>query len=858
MNLRSLADMREYARKAKSYADLLPYAVRVSPDVILNVDGSLTATYAYRGEDLGSASAYSSAVLARRFNDAMKQFGPGWMFHFTSERRAAVGYPSGSHFVDPTSAIIDEVRRVSYEQSRNHFVNDYYIDITYLPPEDSAGKAEQFLVEGQKDTGPAFAGRQARKTFEERLRNLEGMLKPDLNLVRLGVRTIDDGDGDIEVDDQLSHFIKCATNRDILVSAPPADTHISAVVACEKVRNGFTLRIGNQMVSVLLVTDMPSHSYPNMFEGLNQISDCYRVSWRFIIRDPREAIKDISIERGKWYSRRRGAVSAFQGKEDTFHDTDAVAMAIDANQALSDAKAGETVFGYYTMSLVFWETIKPGESEDDANERLTKIQEGVAAYIHRIHFQTFFERENILEAFLGTLPAIGHAQLRKPMLSSRNLADFVPLTASYTGQLQNPCPFYPAASPPLAYVSTNGSTPYALNVHSGDVGHFMITGETGAGKSTFLGFLLAQHRRYLGSRQIVLDVDRSHYALTMAVGGVHYEVGGDNGISFCPLAHIDEPLERQWAEGFIGMLLQKRSVDPMKKRHAVFKALEAFAKAGPPYSLSNFIAMPYLDAETMDALAHYTVAGNTGGILDAEEDTIDAADFICFEMRGLMDADASLKEPVLTYLLRYMERLCTGRPTMLVLEEVWTFLDNPQAAEAIKRWLKTLRKANVAVGFANQNLAEFIASPIADTIIGSCLTKILLSNPLAATEIAAAAYRRIGLTKGQIRQLARGTLKSDYYVMSPDGKRMISLDLTRVELAFIGISSRSDVAKVRRLVEEEAEYLKAHPNPDLANHLPWQARWIADKVGGDIGQGWARRWLELWSLLGGYRRYVSQ
>jgi type IV secretion system protein VirB4 len=822
------------------------------------------ATFIYRGDDLGSASPQESGDLARRVNDALKTFDAGWMFHFTSERRPAVGYPGGSHFSDATSAIIDEVRRISYEQTDKHFVNDYFIDITYLPPDNSKRNAEAFLIDNLPEVGPEFVEKENQKVFEDRLRAFQNLLGSDLNLERIGVRTIEEDDGPIEIDDQLSHLIKCATNRDIQIAAPPIGTELSHAVACEKLYNGFTLRIGRSVASVMTITDMPNYSYPNMFEGLNQLSDSYRVSWRFIVRDPVDAIRDIEIERGKWHSRRRGAIAAIQGKEGPFQNSDALEMAADANQAADEARAGKVTFGYYTMSIVIWEKIHEDEDErgTDALARLTKIQENLAAYIHRLHFQTYYEKENVLEAFLGTLPGIGHAQLRKPMLSSRNLADFVPLTASYTGSITAPCPFYPPGSPPLAYVSTNGSTPYAMNVHSGDVGHFMITGETGAGKSVFLGFMLAQHRRYAGSRQIVLDVDRSHYTLCKAVGGTHYEVGGDDGVAFCPLAHIDEPLERQWAEGFIGQLLALRGVDPIKKRAAIFKALEAFAKAGPPYSLTNFIAMPYLDDQIIEALSHYTVSGNSGGVLDAEEDTIDASDFLCFEMRGLMDADVSIKQPVLTFLLRYMERLCTGRPTMLVLEEVWTFLDNEQAAQAIKRWLKTLRKANVAVGFANQSLQEFISSPLADTLLGSCPTKIFLSNPDALSEVAARAYTKIGLTRGQIAQIARGTKKSDYYITSPEGKRMVSLDLTSVELAFIGVSGKRDVPEVRRLVEEERKLLALNPNPPLGvgpdKHLPWQSVWIAHKVGGTVGQGWAKRWIELWQAFGGYSRDFDQ
>lgn len=851
MKLPPLKPLPEFAHRAQAFSDLLPYAVKVAPDIVLNTDGSLTATYRYRGGDLESASKLTMADLSQRVNDAIKRFGPGWMFHFHSERKSAVGYPSGSTFPDATSWVIDEVRRANYEADGSHYVNDYWIDITYLPPTDSAKKGEQFLIEGQQELGAAHAAREALKTFNEHLRAFEGMLGPDLNLARVGLRMIEEDDGEVEVDEQISHFIKCATNRDVLVRALPVGAHVSPVVACMPLRNGFRLRIGDQLLSVLVITDMPGHSFPGMFDILNKMAYSYRASWRFIVRDPMAALRDIERERLKWFGKRRGMADALQGKESPFPDLDAVEMANDANIAAANCRSGEVVFGYFTMSLVFWERIEPNESEEEAWSRLVKTVDNVSAYIHRMHFQTYFETENVLEALLGTLPGIGHAQIRKPMLSSRNLADFIPTTAVWTGNITNPCSFYPPDSPPLAYVSTNGSTPFALNVHVGDVGHFLVAGETGAGKSVLLGFLLAQHRRYENARQVVFDVGRSHYALCMAVGGLHYEVGGDDGVAFCPLAHIGEPSERLWAEGWLAMLLLKQGVNPLEKRSQVFMALEALARSGPPFSLTNFVRQPFIDEEVREALRYYTIEGNSGGLLDAESDDLAQADFLVFEMQSLMDYDAKLREPVLTYLFHYMERLCTGRPTMLVLEEVWTFLDNVQASEAIKRWLKTLRKANVAVGFATQSLVDLINSPIRDALLGSCRTKMLLANPEANAPQSREAYTKIGLTPWQVRQLARAQRKRDYYVISDDGKRMISLDLSRVELAFVGVSDKDGVARVRRLVAEERSALIEHPET-LTSRYPWQARWLAERVGGEKGQEWAKYWLDGWAGRGGY------
>ena len=62
--------------------------------------------------------------------------------------------------------------------------------------------------------------------------------------------------------------------------------------------------------------------------------------------------------------------------------------------------------------------------------------------------------------------------------------------------------------------------------------------------------------------------------------------------------------------------------------------------------------------------------------------------------------------PVLTYLFHRLEARFDGRPTLLILDEAWIFLDDAIFAARIREWLKTLRKKNVAVVFATQSLAD--------------------------------------------------------------------------------------------------------------------------------------------------------
>ena len=110
------------------------------------------------------------------------------------------------------------------------------------------------------------------------------------------------------------------------------------------------------------------------------------------------------------------------------------------------------------------------------------------------------ERMNNLEAFLGSLPGHGYENVRKPLITSFNFVDLVPLSNDWIGEQTCPCPFYPPNSPALLQAATAGSTPFSLNLHTGDVGHTLILGPTGSGKSTLLatiafGYELRKNRQ---------------------------------------------------------------------------------------------------------------------------------------------------------------------------------------------------------------------------------------------------------------------------------------------------------------------------------------------------------------------------
>jgi hypothetical protein len=77
-------------------------------------------------------------------------------------------------------------------------------------------------------------------------------------------------------------------------------------------------------------------------------------------------------------------------------------------------------------------------------------------------------------------------------------------------------------APPLMMTETRGSTPFRLDLHVGDVGHTLVVGPTGAGKSVLLSLLALQFRRFIGA-QVVLFVRCPSRARPPPLHGQHQQ-----------------------------------------------------------------------------------------------------------------------------------------------------------------------------------------------------------------------------------------------------------------------------------------------------------------------------------------------
>jgi type IV secretion system protein TrbE len=134
-----------------------------------------------------------------------------------------------------------------------------------------------------------------------------------------------------------------------------------------------------------------------------------------------------------------------------------------------------------------------------------------------------------------------------------------------------------------------------------------------------------------------------------------------------------------------------------------------------------------------DALQHFTVMGPMGCLLGADRDSLGGGRFITFETENLMQLDDKASIPVLLYLFRRIEQRLDGSPTLILLDDAWSYLQHEVFRGRLRDWLKTMRRKNAVVVMATQQISDIADSEIADVVLENCLTRVLLPNAESRT-----------------------------------------------------------------------------------------------------------------------------
>jgi len=786
--------LKKHRSKDAGLADLLIYAAVVDNGVIVGKNGSFMAAWLYKGDDNASSTDEQREMVSYRINQALVGLGNGWMVHVDAIRRPAPSYSEQglSHFPDPVSAAIDEERRRLFQRMGAMYEGYFVLTLTWFPPVLAQRKFVELMFDDNAET-PDHKARTMSLIgqFKREISNIESRLSSAVKLTRLlGQKVITESGTEITHDEFLSWLQFCITGQHHPVQLPSNPMYLDAVIGGQELRTGVVPKIGRNLIQVVAIEGFPLESTPGILTALGELPCEYRWSSRFIFMDQHEAVKHLDKFRKKWRQKVRGFFDQVFNTNAGPVDQDAVSMVADAESAIAEVNSGIVAQGYYTSVVILM---------DEDRTRLEMSARQVERAINRMGFAARIETINTMDAYLGSLPGHGVENVRRPLINTMNLADLLPTSTIWTGSASAPCPMYPPLSPALMHCVTHGATPFRLNLHVRDLGHTFMFGPTGAGKSTHLGIIAAQLRRYASMSIYVFDKGMSIYPLTKGLGGLHFSVASDDdSLAFCPLQFLETKGDRAWAMEWIDTILALNGlITTPSQRNEIGNAIMSMHASGAS-TFSEF-SVTIQDSAIRETLRQYTVDGPMGHLLDAEKDGLLLSDFTAFEIEELMNLGEKYALPVLLYLFRRIERSLHGQPAVIILDEAWLMLGHPVFRAKIREWLKVMRKANCLVLMATQSLSDAANSGILDVIVESTATKIFLPNVYARDEDTAALYRRMGLNMRQIEILATAIPKQQYYYVSESGRRLYDLALGPLALSFVGASDKESVAAIKNL-----------------------------------------------------------
>jgi type IV secretion/conjugal transfer VirB4 family ATPase len=720
-------------KEPPTVSGLVPWRyVDVNSGVIHGKDDTMIAVFEFRGPDMNSATDAELVHFNANINNVIKNLGTGYVLYFEAQRH----YSSNYHKSDMPSPLLQQMEdeRASYYDSQEHFESNYYFIVCYEPPNVLKAKIIDAFFANSK-----HRGQQADKDlkiytdttrkFLDNVSVIGALLEQFFPEIRA-----------LNAEEAISFLHSTvSTNRQIVKLNPHRE--ISSCICDSPLLGGMEMKLGDKYMKLITILNFPPVSTPGIFDNLNALNMEYRWVSRFICLSKNDSQKELEDWKQKWSQQQKSLPTHIREAitktpmVDALNET-AVENKEDVSASLIELGQDAVSYGYYTITVIVTDTDK-----DICKEKANKVLETIQS----LGFVGFIESTNSMEAWWGTLPGCYRANIRRPIVNSLNFCHLAPLIAPWAGDLDN----RHLKGPALLYTDTNGYTPFRLNLHVGDVGHTMICGPSGSGKSVLLNTLEAHFLKYPDAKVFIFDKAASSRALTIAVGGNFYNLAAEGGseLSFQPLARITEPTEIKWAKEWILAYLksQNLSVTPKIDNH-VWEALKSLATMPPEQRTLSVFCTMVQNAEIRLALRQLTTDGSYGKLFDNQRDISGSGHWQVYEMETLM-ATPTIVPATLDYLFHRIETSLkeTSGPSIIVLDECWLFFDNPAFKNKLKEYFKDMRKKNTSIIFATQNLADVANKPdLLTTVMENCPNKIYLPNPNAINPQNKELYKTFG------------------------------------------------------------------------------------------------------------------
>ena len=469
--------------------------------------------------------------------------------------------------------------------------------------------------------------------------------------------------------------------------------------------------------------EAPSTTFAHLLEDLYTVPGEFIacLEWRRISNDRMR--RDIQTRRRHFFNKRVSLVnyvSPDTRPEEMLVDESASATVKQLGDALTELDVNGHFFGECSLALVLF------DRDAQALERMA----AEAIKVMAAHDGAVFEETyNLLNAWLSVIPGNSAHNLRRLALLETNYADLSFLFTLDGGHRQCRHLNHDA----LAIFETRHQTPYHFTLHVQDVGHALVLGATGSGKSFLLNFLLTHAQKY-DPMTVVFDLGHSYRKLATLLQGSYLELGlHQRGVTINPFALDPTPENLHFLHAFVRVLLEGSDgyqLSDLEDRE-VYEAVENL------YVLDRtqrrlFTLANLLPRALSNRLSKWIEGGRYADLFDHLEDTLSVQQFQVFDFDA-MRAYPALIEPLLFYVLHRVRARIDDANTaglkVCVMDEAWRFIQHATLRAYVEEALKTWRKRNGAILLATQSVDDFASADLLRTVVEGCPTKLLLANP---------------------------------------------------------------------------------------------------------------------------------
>ncbi|MEL6712096.1 MAG: VirB4 family type IV secretion/conjugal transfer ATPase, partial [Pseudomonadota bacterium] len=332
-----------------------------------------------------------------------------------------------------------------------------------------------------------------------------------------------------------------------------------------------------------------------------------------------------------------------------------ISQIYEISDALDMATSGKIAFGYHSLQLIC------SANNLKALEEYTSI-----AFTEMINSGLTPVREqiNMEMSYFSLFPGNEEYIMRKTLINTLNLAGYASLHNFPVGEkYNNHWGSY------TSLLETTADSPYYFNFHAkgSDVGHTLIIGPTGAGKTVIMNFLATQLQKFK-PKMFFFDKDHGAEIFIRSINGIYNTIQTASDCGFNPLQLQENEINKAFLfEWLSALVTSNNEVLSAKDRQLIYQAIEGNYKLQKTdrqlKNIAPFLGIP-LNNNIASRLQIWYGTGAKANIFDNAKDTIDftISKIFGFEMSNVLRDKVALS-PILLYIFHKIQISLNGYPT---------------------------------------------------------------------------------------------------------------------------------------------------------------------------------------------------